>query len=212
MQALDTLQRQLEGLYELSVAHQVSDFLTSRPPPGEAPAPREQLLLIEDEEGLQMGLYLAPALLEELAQDDPLRRLSARNLNSFCQALEGVSHFLYVAWRAGYDRAVSRLEMELQAEVDKYVTASLLLSRQRGGRVSRRLRHLLFDRVCYDTSLAPAAQRRYRDANDYASRLCRALELRYARHLPDHPEVLKELRRFYRLGERHKLAWIDAIA
>ncbi len=213
MESLNTLQSELEGLYELSVAHQVTDFLTSVQPRADAARvqPAEQLLLREDEDGLGLALYLSPGLLEDLARNDPLDRLGRSNLNSFCQALEGVSHFLYVAWRAGYDREMTRLEMELQAEVDKYMTAARLFAGQGDGRVPADLAGMLFGRVSYHAGLAPSEHRRYRSANDYAFRLCAALEHRYARRLPDHPDALRDLRRFYRLGERGKLDWIDSV-
>jgi len=48
-----------------------------------------------------MSLYLDPALLQRLAREDPLTRLHAGNVADCWTALEGVSHFLYLAWNAG---------------------------------------------------------------------------------------------------------------
>jgi hypothetical protein len=86
---------------------------------------------------MQLGLYLAPGLLDRLRQDDPLRRLHDGNLADLCLLIEGVSHFLGVAWHATQERPVTCLELELQAEIDKYVLALLLAARQRRGRVPR---------------------------------------------------------------------------
>ncbi len=51
-------------------------------------------------------------------------------------ALEGVSHFVYLAWNAGHDKPVSLLELEMQAEVDKYVGSYWLMRRQLPGSLS----------------------------------------------------------------------------
>ena len=77
-----------------------------------------------------MSLYVEPGVLERLAQSDPLEKLDADNLEDFWTAFEGVSHFTYYAWNAQLEKPVTLLEMELQAEVDKYVATTLLLLRQ----------------------------------------------------------------------------------
>ena len=69
---------------------------------------------------------------------------------TFCTVTEEVSHFLFLLFRAGCGRAVSQLELELQAEVDKYLSAVILLSLQNEGAVSARLRELLFRRYRLD--------------------------------------------------------------
>ena len=65
---------------------------------------------------------------------DPLEALDEGNLADYCTALEGVSHFHYLVWSLARGRNVSLLELELQAEVDKYASAVALLTRQRAGR------------------------------------------------------------------------------
>ena len=51
-------------------------------------------------------------------------------MEDYWTALEGVSHFVYFAWNAGYDKPVSILELEMQAEIDKYIATFTLLRRQ----------------------------------------------------------------------------------
>src|SRR5437762_13493477 len=97
-----------------------------------------------------MSLHRAPALPEPLAPEDPLRRLHAGNLADCWTALEGVSHFLYLAWNAGHDRPVSLLELEMQAEVDKYVVSYWLLRRQFPPRLPAQLPRMLFQRTRID--------------------------------------------------------------
>ena len=66
-----------------------------------------------------------------------------------------MSHFLYVAWNAGHDKPVSLLELEMQAEVDKYVASYWLLRRQFPGPFPRELLRVLFERTRMDPRLAP---------------------------------------------------------
>ena len=80
--------------------------------------------------------------------------LNEENVADYWTALEGVSHFLYFAWNAGHDKTVSLLELELQAEIDKYVASYLLLKRQFPDRFPAELMRLLFERTRIDPQLA----------------------------------------------------------
>ena len=87
------------------------------------------------------------------------------NLADYCTALEGVSHFHYFVWSAARARNVSLLELELQAEVDKYASALRLTLEQREGRVPRELFHRLFDGASFLPHLTDAERRRYEEAH-----------------------------------------------
>ena len=132
--------------------------------------------------------------------------LSAHNLADFCTALEGVSHFHYYVWNADRARDVSLLDLELQAEVDKYAAALRLILAQREGRFPRELFRQLFDAADFLPDLTPVERERYGEAHHFAARFCRRLEERFMcgrRARPD--ALLQELRRFYRLGRHAKL-------
>jgi len=151
---LSRLQDLIGGIYDVSIAHDVYDFLvTDRgrlPHAARSGTADEELLVAQPVAGsdeVVMSLYLDPALLQRLAREDPLTRLHAGNVADCWTALEGVSHFLYLAWNAGHDRPVSLLELEMQAEVDKYVASYWLLRRQFPGRFPAELRRVLFERT-----------------------------------------------------------------
>ena len=132
---LKQLQDLIGNIYDVSIAHNVYDFLVTdrrHLPAGTRNGPSdEELIVAQPDEGargeLAMSLYLDPALLSRLEQADPLERLHEGNVADYWTALEGVSHFLYLAWNAGHDKPVSLLELEMQAEVDKYVSSYWLL-------------------------------------------------------------------------------------
>jgi hypothetical protein len=215
---LTRLQTLISGIYDVSISHDVYDFLVTdrgRLPAAARSGDADEELLVADSAGEQDGavgvsLYLDPELLERLAVADPMVRLHDGNVADYWTALEGVSHFLYLAWNAGHDRPVSLLELEMQAEVDKYVASYWLMREQLPGRFPAELLSLLFERTRIDPRLARGRESLYRNASRYAEKFCRRLEqsLRGARGDSD-GEVLAELRRFYRLTNARKVAHIE---
>jgi len=218
---LTRLQGLISGIYDVSIAHDVYDFLvTDR---GHLPAAArtgesdEELIVAqptEESDGeVGMSLYLDPELLKRLSLEDPMVRLHDGNVADYWTALEGVSHFLYLAWNAGHDRPLSLLELEMQAEVDKYVASYWLMREQLPGRFPSELLSVLFERTRIDPRLARGREAMYREASRYAEKFCRRLEqtLRGARG-DSGGEVLAELRRFYRLTNARKLAHIERSA
>src|SRR6185295_7147107 len=139
----------------------------------DARASDEQLIVAEDGDTLSLGLFIDAAVLARLAHRDPYDALTGENLADYLTAAEGVSHFVYVAWNAGHDKPVTLLELELQAEVDKYVLAAWLLREQGAGRFPRELHRALFERARVDPVAAGARAGLYRTASRYAARFCR---------------------------------------
>lgn len=213
---LNRFQRHLERIYEVSVALNVDHFLiTDRrmaqrldPDPG-ARAAVEKLLVREQEDGLDIALYIDGAVIDVLRSNDPLRCLNDANLAEFWTALEGVSHFLYLVWNARHGRSISLFELELQAEVDKYVAAVFLLGLQHGQRVPAGLHERLFANPVFDGALGGDELRRYHRANYYAGIYCGELRDGYLRR---RSSMIKELRRFYRLTHRRKIEHIHGLA
>jgi hypothetical protein len=209
---LRQLQDLIGGIYDVRLAHDVYDFLcTDRGSLPASPAGRdEQLIVATGSDAIGVSLYLDPELLERLSVADPMQRLDSGNVADWCTALEGVSHFVYLAWNAGHDKDVSLLELELQAEIDKYVASCWLLRRQSPDRYPSGLMRVLFERARVDPALAGERVHLYRAASRYAERFCRRIDraLREGRAEPER-EVLAELRRFYRLTDARKRAHIE---
>lgn len=212
---LRQIQQLIGGIYDVSLAHDVYDFLVtdrSRLPASARSAATDEQLVVASEgaDAVGVSLYLDPALLERLRRADPIRALTQANVADYWTALEGVSHFVYFAWNAGHDKTVSLLELELQAEIDKFVLSYWLLRRQLPARFPAELVTLLFGRTRIDPELAAGRMGIYRSASCYAEKFCRRLE-RVLRTRSDasEPQVLAELRRFYRLTHMRKLAHIE---
>src|SRR5262249_51163333 len=155
-------------------------------------------LVTQDGEGVALGVVLSEDVASGLAERDPRERLDGRNLGPFCVLTEEVSHFLYLLFCARCERSVTQLELELQAEVDKYLVAVFLLSLQNEGAVSARLRDLLFWNYRLAEHVSAEGAERYRAASKLAFRYCGHLESRFLRRARL-AELAQEARRFYRL-------------
>lgn len=211
---LAPLQRQLERIYEVEIPHSVDDYLTTDPQvlnavQGDERSDRadieERLLVVQDGDNVDIALYVDGEVMERLAADDPNANLHDGNLADFCTAMEGVSHFLYLAWNAGHERRISLMELELQAEIDKYVSTAVLFGQQGSGRVPSSLHRWLFDNPIFDSSLDRESLERYRDANYYASKYCARLEKRYLTR-EGRTGLFNDLRRLYRLTHHAKIS------
>jgi hypothetical protein len=213
---LASLQDALAEIYDLPATPDVREFLlTDRAHLAELSSRQsdEQLLLAEEGDTLSMALFIDPQVLLRLAGRDPLESLTHANLADYLTVAEGVSHFVYVAWNTVYDKPVTLLELELQAEVDKYVLCAWLLSAQNAGRFPCELHRALFDRSRVDPVAAEGREGLYHTASRYAARFCRRVAARLERRRRGSMrETLAELRRFYRWGNARKLAHIERYA
>ncbi len=210
---LSILQQLLQRLYGIQVEQSVTDYVVTDPglvrrlrgQTGQAP---ETLLLRQQGDTLELSLYLDAGLLSRLSAADPLHRLRRTDIEGFCILLEGVSHFLYLVWHGVRARGLTQLELELQAEVDKYALLGYLLKAQHQGTLPAWLPRQLFERVRYRADLTGAQRDRYQAANHYARRYCRRLQRRF-QWAWNGRSLLQELRRFYRLDQARKLRHIE---
>jgi hypothetical protein len=181
---LRRLQRRLERFYRLEQTPDVREFV--REPAGADG--REALLLREGEGELEMALLVPRAI----ANDD-----------DWLQLAEGVSHFVYVANRARQELPATQLELELQAEVDKFVLLVLEQAPYDRGEAFE-VHARLYENVRYLHDAGTELGDRYRTANDLAARFVRRL-------LSFGPETTHSaLRRFYRAGQTDKIRLVAA--
>ncbi len=190
---LRRLQRRLEEFYALEDAPDVVEFVRTG---GENS--RETLLLREQDGELEIAVVLPP-------HEDQCAKASAAS-DLWLQLAEGVSHFVYLAERARTNLPATRLELELQAEVDKFV----LLATEDGGLAAAKHRHFrpridnlqrwLYERVRFLHPEGTEAGDRYRLANDLAARFVARTFSRLA------PQAARRtLLRFYRSGQAGKI-------
>lgn len=201
------LQRRLEAFYAVEPQPPVSEFVIPPHEAGAYPGGGSRTLVRARGDEVTVGVVFDEATARRLSESDPRLRLDAHNLDSFAVATEEVSHFVYLTFCATAERTITELELELQAEVDKYLTTATYLSLQNEGAAAPGLRELLFRRYRLADGLPPERAERYHAASRLADRYCGWLESSFLR--PRRlGELTREARRFYRLGQREKLARI----
>jgi hypothetical protein len=211
---LARLQLGLEALYRVETRLAIDAFIIdeeARDAFAPARAPREQLLAREVNDALELALYLDRGTLANLERNDPAAGLDDRNFGDFCLAVEGVSHFIYLSLAARSDRPVSQLELELQAEVDKFACGVLLLQSVSRTIGAAELRRRLYGDVRYQDDLNAEEISRYRTANLEARRYAAALERRFPMRA-ETDGMLAELRGFYRMTLAAKLGHIARVS
>ncbi|HEX8825801.1 MAG TPA: hypothetical protein VF794_38175 [Archangium sp.] len=202
------VQDHLEAIYGITCAARAEGFLVDREAAvllGATGRADEELLVSEGNGELELALYLAPALLHRLKpyETGSVHSLLERELDGFCQVAEGVSHFVYVAHTAVHGRTVSLLELEAQAEVDKFALCLLHRWGEGVGEWAEELLRRLFDQVSYRAKLSEAERWRYEEANRLSRNYCgRLMGHVSGRRLE---RLLSELRYAYRLGAEAKL-------
>jgi hypothetical protein len=189
----DSVQRALERLYQLDRVADVDAFLEEA-----SGGERETLFVREAGDGVVEMALRVPRLgarAIDVARD--------ADLDPLCQIIEGVSHFVYLADRARAERETTQLELELQAEVDKFVVLAAWLG-EPDLTASATLRRRLYEDVAYAHEESTEHGDRYRLANVRAHSFVRRLERDYlkARRWGD---MRAALRQFYRMGQEEKL-------
>jgi hypothetical protein len=206
---VDRVQAHLEAIYGITCEARAEGFVVDTEAAvqlGATGRAEEELLVHEGDGELELALYLAPALLRRLKpyESGPLHSLLELELDGFCQLAEGVSHFVYVAHTATHGRTVSLLELEAQAEVDKFALCLLHRWGDGVGGWAEELLRRLFDRVSYREELSEAERWRYKQANRLSRNFCsRLMGHVMGRRLE---RLLSDLRYAYRLGAEAKLS------
>jgi hypothetical protein len=202
------LQEQLEAIYQTRCEMKVADFVVDPEMGkrlGSTGRSGEELLVLEQPDGLEVALCLDPVLLERLAPFELNRAANVvdAELDAFCQVTEGVSHFLYLAFAASHERQVSLFELEVQAEIDKFATIVMHGWANDSASWTEDVHRRLFDCVSYRQELSTEERARYEEANRIARDYCaRLLPHVRSRRLD---KLLGALRHSYRLGADAKM-------
>jgi hypothetical protein len=186
---LRQFQRHLERFYALERAPDVHQFLRE----GTSDC-REQVLVHEEPDGLAIALVLSP-------EQPPEGALEAND--DWAQIVEGVSHFLVLSERARRELSTTQLELELQAEIDKFVLFASFVAPSTPALAD--LHRKLYENVRFLHDAESEEGHRYRLANRWAARFT----YRLLREGPPR-NWQKRLRAFYRAGPTEKISLLNA--
>jgi hypothetical protein len=186
----------LSSLYRLHPTFDINAFIVPRSqwPTDDLNRP-EQLLVKQMDDALELALVV---------DDELIEKRSHWSLENLCICVEGVSHLLYLAMVAERDRQVSQLELELQAEIDKFA----LLLFTTGTEARDLIGRLFLTSEIRDSVVCEEERSRYEEANRLALRYCQYLADRFPRNEQTGP-LLSELRRVYRMSGTGKIAYVS---
>lgn len=201
---LNHLASDLQQLYRIEPMPPVMECLISaghyarycRRQPAADPTSREAIVVEQHPTHIDVGLYIAPAIMEHITRDPPWQHLHGGNIDDSCVAIEGISHLVCLWWKVHRELPCSLLELELQAEIDKYLLCSQWLREQ--GHAHRGLMGRLFHHYYLTGGMTAVAAQRYRRASRLAWHFCR----RGDGHLAT---LVARARDFYRLTHWQKL-------
>lgn len=218
---LHELQGKLETQYDLVIPYEVDAFVShdievaktlakaTNQDCQDAQQPGIEVVFIrQDECNMEFTLYLDNNLMQSFNQPNNLGDfVSGSNqgeehptLDDICTIVEGVSHAVCLLWHAHNDRQLRPVDLELQAEIDKYL---LLLGTNQTLTQHRRVHKQLFSQCELTTTPGTALYERYRTANNLAARYCGWLSDTFFAAL-DKNGLDTELARFYRLSGHAK--------
>ncbi|MBX7149802.1 hypothetical protein K1X76_12080 [bacterium] len=214
---IDRLQNQLECLYDIGVPERVKHYLIDRHEAqnlltlGENQKLPKELLLVRqsEEETVEVALFLDDKLLQNLTQNNPFEFLNEENIADFCIMIEGVSHFVYFLWKAYKQTPITQLEMELQAEIDKFVLLYLFLRSDHTEEISKIIFDRLFENFKLIENLSAEQEERYITASQLASKYCHYLKNKY-RNPQEMQKMIEEVRYFYNLSQEQKISFIHS--
>lgn len=175
---------------------------------GSAGGEGARTLVRETQDGVRACIYYPDALIRHLEANPPQRGVADRNVDAFAVLVEELDHLLVIAERAREARPASLVELELHADVSKYVVLRRFVpAADRRAREARGhwLRYHLFHKAEW-CDPDPAVRDRYRDAARWALRFLDGWERCRAEHRLD------LLRRFHAATLQAKLRLIDSLA
>lgn len=160
-----------------------------------------------DGQPLRAAIYYPDDLVRRLEASPPTAGLHERNIDDLADFTEELDHLLCVAHCVREERRVSLLELELHANVTKYLVGALFIGRARGRQALREgerlwLRYHLFEKAEF---VEPDAEirSRYVEARRYAARFLDRLDT-----MPT-PDRIGALRGFHRSSLHGKLALLS---
>lgn len=211
MELISIIQKQIESIYGIKVGTSAQDYLIDNhellqllPAHQQTYIPKELFLVNPNPQNdtVEVALFFDSSLKQNLCTNNPLNGLDHDNISDFCTLIEGVSHFVYYLHKASLDCEITQLELELQAEIDKFLLLALLTTGNENIGTLQIL-DLLFDGYGLNEGMTEDQIIRYKTASFLARKFCFELSQQIKKNTVN--EAIKEARLFYVLSQEEKI-------
>jgi hypothetical protein len=167
-----------------------------------------RVLIRDAGDALKVSIYYPDALIRELEDNDPRLGIHDENIDLCASFVEELDHFLFIARNYKLNRPFSLLELELQANVTKYLVLKYFVALQnRSLKLSEfdreYIRHHLFYKRNFDIENI-SERKRYEDAGKFGMIYTKQIDRL------SHEERLRDLRRFSRMTCPSKIRHIQS--
>ncbi len=167
-----------------------------------------KVLIRDTEHTLKASIYYPDKLIRDLEDNDPRLGLHDENIDLCASFVEELDHFLFIAQNYKQNRPFSLLELELQANVTKYLVLKYFVALQNKSiKLSKfdkeYIRYHLFYKRKYDIE-DTSERKRYEDAGKFG--------MMYTKHIDLLPQEdrLRDLRQFSRMTCPSKIRHIQS--
>lgn len=166
-------------------------------------------VLIRDVNGkLKLSIYYPDGLIKVLEDNDPRLGIHDDNIDACASFVEELDHFLFIAQNYKQNRPFSLLELELQANVTKYLVLKYFIALQNKSlRLTifdkEYIRYHLFYKRKYDIE-DNAERKRYEDAREFGIAYTKYIDLL------SQEDRLRDLRQFSRMTCASKIRHIQS--
>jgi hypothetical protein len=140
------IERHLRTFYPLNIEVSAKDYILSPNFSHDSIENKRAAVVSIECDGYQnIGIYFSQAFIDQHAEATPKNLITTKSLDSHCAIIEEVSHFHLLAHRTLCDQPVTRLELETQAEIDKFLICATMLFEQTGDSHFQSLARCIYD-------------------------------------------------------------------
>jgi hypothetical protein len=162
------IQKSLETLNGFSNPHSVEDFII-------ASDKKNALIVHEQNEEADIAVCLQKKILDKLSQTKLPRDFQLELFPDLSIVIEELSHFNTYCLKAMHLQEVSELELEVQAEVDKFGLALGWLEQRNEQELREKVYDILFKEIHLGDWVENAEADRYQEAHLIAKNFCRKI-------------------------------------
>ncbi|MCC7460617.1 MAG: hypothetical protein IT286_04865 [Proteobacteria bacterium] len=190
------LQKKIEKIYRLSSCPEAQQYVLSPKQFKKLAKSSNNPQVIYQDEGddMSLGIYLGSNLFKRIKQKSRIF-----SFQDFCVMSEEISHFIYLIWSKSNGKTINLLDLEVQAEVDKFVLASDFFGSK------KQIFQKMFKNFNMRQNLREDEQERYYTANRLGKKF--ALSMLSEKVTP--LKKMNWLRMFYRQNINNRILMIE---